>query len=440
MGAANRTIVELNDCDVAIVRAGEIVARSPAVAVLKQDRIELGDKASKSAHIDPRNTFNRFWSNLNQDNFKHPTKLARHNVDIAFAHLLFIHELAGKPDEMVFAVPGSFTTEQLSLLLGLVEASPFSITGLIDSAVAATAATAGPGVYNYLDIYLHHTILTTLEVSETVNRTAVRVINDVGLIAMHDTCANFIADLFIQQSRFDPLRQAESERALYEQLPQCLRLLKSETKVTLHIQYENAGYQAELNREALVNILQPLYGKITGAIDPSVPCLLNERLACLPAFADNLANATVLHEHAVFDGCMSYALPDKSAGEGIYFVTQLKAASNPAVTSLPATSQSIGQDLNESETHIHILVDNMAYPIKQAPSYLALTGAVTGDKRQDSGCSVALKDSAAMLNAENSSTVFINGQPAIGRPELKPGDVLSFAGGGIEFTIISVLA
>ena len=136
-------VIELNDCEVTVIQAGCVVADSPGIAVLREGRIELGQAALQYAHIDPRNTFSHFWSNLNQDSFKQRTKLARHNADLAFAHLLSLHEMAGEVDRVVFAVPGSFTNSQLSLLLGLAEASPFTPVGLVDSAVAAAAAALG---------------------------------------------------------------------------------------------------------------------------------------------------------------------------------------------------------------------------------------------------------------------------------------------------------
>ena len=83
---------------------------------------------------------------------------------------LLWHDMAGEVEEALLAVPGSFTSAQLSLLLGLAQASPFSVTGLVDAAVAATAATAGPGSYNHLDIQLHQTVVTSLEVSGTAKR------------------------------------------------------------------------------------------------------------------------------------------------------------------------------------------------------------------------------------------------------------------------------
>ena len=179
-------VIELNDSEVTVIRAGEVVARSPGIAVLREDRIELGQAALQSSHTDPGNTLNRFWSNLNQDSLKRRTRLARHNADLAYAHLRFLHEMASDVSEVVFAVPGSFTTQQLSLLLGLAQASPFTPVGLIDSAVAAVAATTGIGRYNHLDLHLHHAIVTSLDVAASVERVAVSVVGDAGLLGLRD--------------------------------------------------------------------------------------------------------------------------------------------------------------------------------------------------------------------------------------------------------------
>ena len=437
----NTAVIELNDCDVCIFQAGEVVARSPGIAVLKQDRIELGQAALQSTHIDPRNTFSRFWSNLNQDNFKRRTKLARHNADLAFAHLSALHEMAGDVDEAVFAVPGSFTNGQLSLLLGLAEASPFTATGLVDAAVAATAATAGAGEYNHLDIHLHHTVVTSLEVSGAVKRTAVKVIDDVGLLAVQDKCVNHIADLFVQQSRFDPLHHAATEQALCNRMAQCLQELESDADTVVHIEFDNARYQARVNRERLVETLQPLYNKISAAVDAARVSLVHKRLAGLPAFTDHLAAAggkvEVLDERAVFAGCMGYVRGGKAAEEGIYFVTQLKAAAEPGITHA-ATPASLEQKPEAGATHV--LVDAEAHPLGQAPLYLSAQGGLTHSGGQDTLCSLALEDLVATLAPTDvAAGVLVNGKAVTGDTGLKPGDVIGFTGSAHEFTLIRVL-
>ena len=434
-------VIELNDSEVTIIQAGSVVASSPGIAVLKEDRIELGQAALQATHIDPRNTFSRFWSNLNQDNFKHRSKLARHNADLAYAHLLSLHEMADGVDKVVLAVPGSYTTEQLALLLGLMEASPFTPTGLVDSAIAATAATAGAGSYNHLDVHLHNTVITSLEVSDTVNRTAVKVINDVGLLDIQDKCVNHIADLFIQQSRFDPLHHAATEQALCNRLAQCLHEMESEADTMVDIEFENAHYQARVNRERLVETLRPLYNKISAAVDASRVSLVNKRLAGLPEFTDHMAAASkkaeVLDERAVFAGCMGYMPEDKAADEEVYFVTQLKAAAKPAISY--ATTARLEPKPGVGATHV--LVDAEAHPLGQVPLYLSEQGALTESSEEGSLCSLTLRDTiATLVPAGNSVPVFVNGRAVTGNTILKPGDVIGFTGSTHEFTLIRVLA
>lgn len=437
-------VIELNDCEVSVIRSGNIVASSPGVAVLEQDRIELGQAALQTAHIDPRNTFSRFWSNLNQDNFKQRTKLARHNADLAFAHLLSLHEMAGEVDRAIFAVPGSFTNSQLSLLLGLAEASPFTVTGLIDCAVAAAAAAAaGPGRYIHLDIHLHHTVITSLEVSGTVSRTAVKAVNDVGLLDIHDRCVNHMADLFVQQSRFDPLHHAATEQALHNRLAQCLQELETETDTVVEIEFENTRYQVRVNRERLVEALQPLYNKISAVIDPSCSALVNRRLSVLPAFTDRLAaakvKAEILDERAIFDGCTGYTQENEAAGEDIYFVTQLKAVSESSVN--PVTPVAAGRDQQPEAGATHVLVNSEAHLLGPVPLYLSAHGAVTDFRDEDSICSLTLNGSNTTLTpAADPALVFVNGRTATGDTGLKPGDVIGFTGSTHEFTLIRVLA
>ena len=436
-------VIELNDCEVSVIRSGNIVAGSPGIAVIREDRIELGQAALQSAHIDPRNTFSRFWSNLNQDNFKQRTKLARHNADLAFAHLSSLHEMADEVDRVIFAVPGSFTNSQLSLLLGLAEASPFTVTGLIDSAVAAAAATAGAGRYSCLDIYLHHTVITSLDVSGTVTRTAVKTVNDVGLLDIHDKCVNHMADLFIQQSRFDPLHHAATEQSLHNRLAQCLQELETETDTVVEIEFENTRYQARVNRERLVEALQPLYNKISAVVDPACPALVNRRLSILPAFADHLAaakvEAEILDERALFDGCMGHVQGDVAAGEEIYFVTRLKSVSEPAIQ--PATPAAVGKDRQPESEATHILVDAEAHSLGPVPLYLSAQGVLDEPWGEDPHCSLTLNGSIATLApAADPALVLVNGRAVTGNTGLKPGDVVGFPGSAHEFTLIRVLA
>jgi len=433
-----RTILELNDSEIIVARDGKVLVRSPGVAVIENDQIELGEKAARCAHLNPRNTFNRFWSNLNQDRLQISTHQARHHADLAFAHLLSLFEQAGKPDEILLAVPGSFNTEQLSLLVGLAEAGPFSLTGLVDSAVAATASAAGPGTYDHLDIHLHYSVLTTVQVGDHAERVTVKVIDGCGLVSIRDKCAAFIAELFIQQARFDPLHHARTEQALYDQIPQCLAALQTESEILVDVQFEHARHKTRLGREALVNLLAPIYERICNEIDPSHTCLLSKRIAGLPQFSERIADFQILDEQAVFTGCMQLTLSPPVQDSGVNFLTRIRAAAHPVFTT---PSRPTAQQARESSVHVsHVLIGHRAYPISSTPIYLSDAGEIGLEKAPDALCSVTSNKEQASVAFENGRSAVLNGRPVSGKVNLSAGDTLRFTASALELTGIDVVS
>ena len=139
------TIIELNDSDIRTAHDAEIISRYPGYAVIKPDRIETGIDAWSVARIKPRETSNKYWSALNQDPLIISSPLARHNADLAYNQLIAIYEHAGKPEEILFAVPGSFDRDHLAMLLGIVEACPFTAIGLVDAAISCASTVANVG-------------------------------------------------------------------------------------------------------------------------------------------------------------------------------------------------------------------------------------------------------------------------------------------------------
>ena len=224
-------------------------------------------------------------------------------------------------------------------------------------------------------------------------------------------------------------------------MAQCLQELESDADTVVHIEFDNARYQARVNRERLVETLQPLYNKISAAVDASRISLVHKRLAGLPAFTHHLAAAgrevEVLDERAVFTGCMGYVRDGKAVDEGIYFVTQLKAAAEPAISF--ATTASLEQK-PEAAGATHVLVDAEAHPLGQTPLYLSAQAGLTQSSGQDTLCSLALEDSVATLvPSGDGEVVFVNGRAVTGDTRLRPGDVVGFTGSACEFALIRVL-
>ena len=433
------TVIELNDSEIRTANGAEIVSRHPGYAVLKPDRIETGINAWNIARTNPRESSNRYWSQLNQDSLIIPSNLARHNADLAYAQLVAIHEHAGKPEEILFAVPGSYTREQLALLLGIVEACPFTAIGLVDSAIASTSAFANEGRYTHLDIHLHYVIATSIDVTDKVTRESVKVIDNVGISEIYDTCAEYFSDLFIDQSRFDPLHHAETEQNLYNQIPKCLVELKSSAESTLEIQFKDKRYQAKVSAESLLKKIKIHYEKIYQEITGHNNYLISDRLEILPGFSAPLTNKYAINETSVFRGCNINIDGIRSTESDVSFITSLPAAKSP-VTSVNKTKQ-ITNDIKTEKLVLptHILVNNRAYFINRIPMYVSANGKVTHQKDGNTHCSIALGQDSVDIHSESDITVFTNGNKVNGGTSVTIGDTISLAGSDIIIKCIEVI-
>lgn len=434
-------VIELNDCEVRVASGSKILVRSPGYAVVLDDVLHLGPQAVTLAHLHPRQTFNRYWANLTQDELPAPGRRFRHHADLAFAHLTALHEQAGKPAQVMFAVPGSFVTEQLSLLLGIAQACPFKVTGLVDNAVAGAAAVVGPGRYLHVDIHLHQTVLTRLDVDTQVARESVETIDNGGLIAIYDAGAELIADTFIQHCRFDPLHHAETEQALYDQIPRCLHALAGRQEVHLEIKFQHTRHQAKLGRDALLARFERNYVNVIQRLETGRTILLGDRLAALPGFADRIAGSSVLDADAVFRGCQEHRVVIEGPGPNLSFVTRLPAPSRPTVIAAPLRPASEAQTEARAAPErpaTHLLLGHQAFPLTESPLYLSARGSVSDTRHESSVCAVALNSSRAHITPLGEITMFVNGDRLTGPRPLAAGDRLSFAGSETVYMLISV--
>ncbi len=445
------SILEINDSDIRVYQNDRIVLHSPGYAIIDGDKLALGREAQALARVKPRLTQNRFWHDLSQDSLALKSSHVRHNADLAYAHLLNIHAQLERTEELVIAVPAHYTSEQLSLLLGLVQASPFRATGLVDAAVAAAVTVASSGHYYHLDISLHHASTTRLEGDDQLSRERTELNDAVGLLSIYDKCVSNIADLFIAQTRFDPLHHAETEQALYDQLPRCLARLCSQPEYSFELQYGDRKFQARLKRESIVELLAPLYTSLSSAIEADVPCMLSHRLMGLPGFEQTVEQSIPLTEDAIFKGCQTRLANIVTQGDSLNFVTRLPLAvespSSEQNSSLPDTSSAHADSVPDDATTAqssqavsHILHAGRAWPLDAALLYLSASGAIRTEKTAEALCSISTSGEQIRLMPESGLAVFKNGEQVNDSDRLQAGDMISFSGSKTEFILIDVVA
>ena len=327
-------VLELNDAALLLGDASGVRVRSPGFALLAAEAPVLGEAARASARIDPRRTISQFWQRLGTEPLHHAPPHTRHHADLGYRHLIAVHGEAGAPAEVLLAVPGSFTREQLALLLGITGRCPFIARGLVDSALAAasTLPLGGPAIH--LDLQLHQAVLTRIEHEQgMLSRGAVRTLPGAGITALHDRWARRAAEAFIRQCRFDPLHAAATEQALYDSLPGWLATLAREESVEAEVRQEARSHRATLRASDMLDAVQSIYTDLLEAMardGGGSRLLFGARAAEVPRLAERVPDAHCLDEDAVIRGALAHAERVRSEAPALRFVTRLPAAADVA--------------------------------------------------------------------------------------------------------------
>lgn len=366
-------VIELNDNALRVGDESGILVRSPGFALVSADKkLELGDAAKQQARIHPTNSYNRYWHELSLDPINQVAGI-RHLADIAFAHLLHLAEEGGIDGDAIFAVPGNFTRQHLSILLGLVSHSPFQVVGMVDSALAAASTDAHSGSLIYAEMQLHQVVLTKIAATEgSLTREAVIQVPGVGSQNFMDLMMQLATDLFIQQCRFNPQHDAESEQQLYNALPHWLQQDdRNQNSLLLELQSKTSVHTAKMPRESLVNNLSRHYksiaqqiGELSAAGDSKL--LLSPEFAELPGFRAHLGegvNLEVLAPEAISAAVLRNRGSIEHAADQIKLVTTLPRSAAKAKLNGKAPAHNASK---ARELATHVLIGSTAVPLAKA--------------------------------------------------------------------------
>jgi hypothetical protein len=245
-------IVEINDAGIVVSHGEHVLLESPGYAVVDGDQILVGEAAVKRSRLNPRASYDQFWEQLSLEALPKRHVRAQHHADLAYQHLSALWaQVEANASEMIFAVPGSFNTQQLGLLLGIAKACAMRATGLVDAATAAASTMQAAGTLWHLDAQLHRIVLTELDAHTDLARTSVHDVARRGLVALREAWTNAIANAFLREARFDPMHRAESEQALYDRLPEWLACFKEQSSAVLDLKTRHRTQRLSLQRTRL---------------------------------------------------------------------------------------------------------------------------------------------------------------------------------------------
>lgn len=443
----------------------EAFSPSPGYVLLEGDALLTGQAAAARARLEPRRVNDRFWMDLGTDPLPPPFPPGLTHADLAHAHLSQLHEQLGlQPAHVLLAVPGSHTPEQLGLMLGIARACELPVEGMVDAAVAA-AADARRGMHAiHLDLQLHQAVATELiQERGQLMRRRVEKVPHLGVTHLHERWVHWIARVFVNRTRFDPLHLATTEQMLHARLAAVLGDLLHEESCELSVAVGGTTHGIELSRADLVREAETAYraaahlvGLVKRAGRPST-LLLSHRAGGLPGLREHLMQIAemeirVLPPEAATAGALRHRGEICAPDEALPFVTCLpvpEAAvpddSGPGEAPPPAPGGSVRR---RGRPPTHLLHRDQAHAITREPLVLGtavpagsrgvgLTGQTAGISR--SHCSVYVLDGRVVVEDHSSHGSFLNGQRIDGRVEVVAGDQLRLGSPGIVVRLIEMV-
>ncbi len=403
-------VIELNDGGIKIGSAEGIIAESPGFAIVFGDNLVIGTEAEKLARLHPTSSYNKYWHELSMEALNHGNHL-RHTADIAFAHLLHLAEIGEINAETIFAMPSSYNHQQLAILLGIAKQSPIEPVGVVDTAVLAAVASGIAETGLYIDFQLHQAVITQLAVRDGVaHAESVVQIPGVGSQNFVNLMMQQATNSFIEQCRFNPQHNAESEQLLYNQLPTWLEQYdETQTNLVLELKTRDATHTAKLPKEGLKASLRAYYKKIIQELTPLISdsetqIILNKRLATMPGFLTNLpdsSKAVVLKPESLSQACIESAEHIVHHSGSIHWVKAL-----PVKTGTKSAFYGAGK---QDSLPTHFLRSNVAMP-------LSALNQIVGD------ITVTNTDDSVFI--ESQSEYSLNDKPVNGKQSLGLGDRL----------------
>lgn len=362
-------VLEFNDTALTLADAERVHHGSPGFAFLDGRRLVLGEAARQQFRAQPRRSQYRYWYQLDQAPLDSAFGEARNHADLAWAQLSAIQAQAGA-GPLLLAVPASFDSAQLSLLLALARAAKLDAVGLVDAAVAAASTVDAQAMVLHLDVQLHRWWLTRLRADGDISRSGGEDLAKPGLLEVWDACAGVIADAFVRQTRFDPLHSAATEQTLYDRLPSWLAQFGRGAAVTLELPAGLRSHRASLPADALngalAAIVQRLASGVAAAVtDPArTTVLVSARAAAVPGLVEAIHGACGLRPQpldalAASRGALLHAERIRADGEALPFVTRLPACTPPA----DATRTAVVAEPPTVSPPTHLLVDAEAHPL-----------------------------------------------------------------------------
>ncbi len=456
--------IEINDAGLVIADESGVLAVEPGFAYVDESGIVTGRPAAEQARLKPDRVANRYWLELGLEEPAGSRDFGATPAELAYAQLEALwRPFADRADAAVLVVPGSYTKEQLGLLLGLADECGISVRAMIDAAVAASTRPYPDRQLVYADAGLHRVSVTPLEQGEDVRAEAERGLEAGGLSTYVDMLAKRAAELFVAATRFDPFHDAASEQRLYDRLTSWIAALHTEEQLELSLPYGGEEVFVGVKREQLLGAASGFYKALVQLIAASraagrpLVVQLSDRLAQLPGLERELARldaASIVRLPEGYAARASLSAIGRAGAAGDVKWLRRAAWREPAVPleqTPPPASPAGGvarEPASAARAPTHVVYRGIAYAVG-AGGLLIGRGKTNGQRTivvddqsgvSRSHCRVHVRDGEMRLEDLSSYGTFVNERRVSGEETLKAADVIRVGSPGAQLHVVSVEA
>jgi hypothetical protein len=454
--------LELIDSGLLLARrrgeTSEVLTEVPGIAFLGDDTTRTGNAAVERIRLNPLLAHTNFWRGLSTEELTRPSRLVRTTADIAFAQaeeLLGPHKSDG--ESVLLAVPAGYSREQLPLLLGVINETGVRVAGLVDAALAACSLEPAPARVLHLDLELHQAILTVLEYTggdrSGLKRSRYEIALRNGVLDLHQTVRQFIAEAFIRKTRFDPLHDASTEQRLVGQVPTLLAQLREQEKIVVSMQFGDRPLEIEIERADVIAALEPHYVELLRLVQSARVAGLQIQLRLAPRIA---GFPGLVERFGTLRDCEIQLLPRGAAALGT--LQQEAAISRPdslaLVYHLPIARAAGDESIAEPEATptplrpTHLLFQGRAWRISDQPLVIgwsvetqrrALVLPTSSPGVSRAHCTVVRRNGAVMIEDHSTYGSYVNEERVAGRTALTVGDRLRLGSPGVTLELIQLV-
>ena len=439
----------LNDAGILVVNNEHILYHEPGFALLEDDHLITGADAYANASIKPRRIQNHYWSALHTEPLRDQRFSHMSAADLVSRQLEQIWQrVATHGDRLAIAVPPYMSNENLGLLLGIADELKIPIVAICDSAVCATRRHYEHAVPVHIDLSLHSSSLTRLMQEGQVQVDRTEIIEDNGMLLLHENWLKVIADAFVQQSRFDPLHTAETEQMLQDKMQDWLTQASSARRIPLQVDYRGISHRAELESLELVAAAAPVYQSIVSTLralykaEETPAIQMSARAARMPGLAATLKTRV---------GGEVFLLEPGATARGLINRCNSEQQSGSATLSrhMPWDQSPVSVEIVAAEgggQPTHLLFGHNAFSLIGEPLVLG-SQAADGERWLDlqqempgvsrRHCVVSSDNGQFVLTDHSRYGTFLNGHRIEGSAVLQTGDLIRIGTPGFELRLIS---